>query len=391
MLKPSNLTGKRVLFVLCGFELGGAERQALHFARHLKSRGVEVTVWGHHHRHVGPERVIAMCEDAGIPWAERKFRWPCGKLALLRDSWRLWWGLCREHPDAILAYTTWPNVGCGLVWRWSPARVFIWGQRNCEDLRGDALERMAYRTASAVICNAGHEVDYLDAVIGRTSAPIHVVHNGTDLPPPQMTAAAWRANLGIPAEAMVFTMLANFRHGQKDHPTLLHAWAQVLAAQPPGSQKPHLVLAGAPQDSHEAVLTLAGELNILDSLHAPGHVTDVAGLLAASDVGVLATTYEGLPNAVLEYMMAGLPVVASDVPGVREGLGPDSAAPLCPPGDVAALAAALLALVGDPARRRALGARNREHAATRFSLEAMCGAMTGILEDALRETAGSET
>ena len=64
----ADISGKRVVFALCGFELGGAERQALNFARYLKQeRGCDVRVWGHHLHSRGPERVLEICRDLGIP------------------------------------------------------------------------------------------------------------------------------------------------------------------------------------------------------------------------------------------------------------------------------------------------------------------------------------
>jgi glycosyltransferase involved in cell wall biosynthesis len=375
------LAGKRVLFVLCGFDLGGAERQSLHFARYLKNLGCDVRVWGHHHHKAGPELVIDHCEAAGIPWAVYKFRWPCRKTALVRDGWRLLRGLYRERPDVILSYTTWPNIGCGLTWRLSPAKACIWGQRDIR-LHGDIVERFACRLSSAVICNAAHEVGYLRRTLGEIRTPVHVVHNGIDLAPCQKPRAEWRVDLGIDEDAPVATMLANFRSG-KDHPTLLHAWRKVLATISKGQTRPRLLLAGAHQESYAAVHQLAKDLDLLDSVSFPGQVKDVAGLLAASDIGILATADEGLPNAVLEYMASGLPVVATDVPGNREALGDDPQQPLCKPGDPDSLAARLQILLHDADLRRRLGARNRQQASEEFSIDRMCKTMAGIVGDLL--------
>ena len=135
---------------------------------------------------------------------------------------RLLWALHRERPDVILTYTTWPNVGCGITWRWSPAKVCIWGQRNTWQLKGDMVERFAYRRVSAVICNANHMVDYLNCTLGETTVPVSVVHNGVKLAPCIKTRNEWRKELGIDQDSTVVTMVANFRP-QKDHPTLLHA------------------------------------------------------------------------------------------------------------------------------------------------------------------------
>jgi glycosyltransferase involved in cell wall biosynthesis len=382
MNKQHILSGKRILFVLCGFDLGGAERQALHLARYLKSQGCDVRVWGHHHHHAGPELVIDYCDAAGIPWAVYRFRWPCRKTALMRDGWRMLRGLHRERPDVILPYTTWPNVGCGLTWRWSWARVCIWGQRDVERLRGDAIERFAYRRASAVICNAEHEVDYLRRTLGETRAPVFVIHNGIDLEPCRKTRAEWRFDLRIEENATVATMLANFRLG-KDHPTLLHAWKKMLMTIPDERTRPRLLLAGAPQESYTTVHQMANSLGLIDSVSFLGQVKDVSGLLAASDIGILTTTDEGLPNAVIEYMASGLPVVATDLPGNRETLGDDPQQQFYKTGDPDSLAARLHALLRDQDLRRKLGTRNRQRASAKFSIDAMCKKTVGIIVDLL--------
>jgi glycosyltransferase involved in cell wall biosynthesis len=380
--QANQLRGKRILFVLCGFDLGGAERQALHFARYLKNLGCDVRVWGHHHRYAGPELVIEHCKAAGIPWAVYKFRWPCSKVALLRDGWRMLRGLYRERPDVILSYTTWPNVGCGLTWRLSPAKAFIWGQRDVR-LHADAVERFAYRRSSGVICNAAHEAEYLCHTLGKTRAPVHVVHNGIDLAPGQKTRIEWRRELGIGEDITVAAMVANFRLG-KDHMNLLHAWRKVLRTIPKGQSRPRLLLAGAHQESYAGVYQLASDLDLLDTVIFPGQVKDVAGLLAASDIGVLATADEGLPNAILEYMASGLPVVATDVPGTREALGDDPQQPLCKPGDPDSLASRLQTLLHEADLRRRLGARNRQRASEEFSIGKMCETMAGIVGDLLK-------
>lgn len=375
------LSGRRILFVFCSLELGGAERQGLHLARCLKNLGCDVRVWG---TLVEPGLVTGQCEAAGIPWAVHRFLWPCRKSSLLRDGWQMLRALWKERPDVILTYTTSPNVGCGLVWRWSLAKACIWGQRDAHGLRGDAVERFAYRHVSAVICNASHEVDYLRRTLGKTLSSVAVVHNGTELMPRLKTRAEWRTELGIADDAVVVTMVANFRQ-EKEHPVLLNAWRTVQAAVPNGQPLPRLILAGAPQTCYESVYQQAGDLDLLDTVIFPGQVKDISGLLAASDIGVLVSKYEGLPNAVIEYMAGGLPVVATDLPGNREVMGDDPQQPFCAMGDSDDLAARLLALIRNPELRQALGARNRQRAATEFSIETMCRKTTGIITELLKK------
>lgn len=375
------IAGKRILFVFCSLELGGAERQGLHLARHLKRLGYDVRVWS---THAGRGLVADHCEAAGIPWAVHRFRWPCRKGSLIRDGWRLVHALRKERPDVILPYTTWPNVGCGLTWRLSSAKACIWGQRNVNCLRGDPVERFAYRRASAVVCNAEHEADYLHRTLGETGARRYIVHNGLELEPARKTRAEWRTELGLSADATVFTMLANFRP-QKDHPTLLRAWRKMLDATPEdGTHRPHLLLAGAPQQSYLTVRQLADNLDLLDTVHFPGQIEDVSGLLAASDIGVLASTHEGLSNAVLEYMASGLPVVATDLPGNREALGEAVQPSLVRVGDADELADRLRDLLADPYTRACIGRLNRQRVQTAFSVEAMCEKTVTIIGNLLK-------
>ncbi len=99
---------------------------------------------------------------------------------------------------------------------------------------------------------------------------------------------------------------------------------------------------------------------------------DLLPALAAADLFVNPARSEGLPNAVLEALACGLPVVLSDIDGHRDGpLLAGGAALHFPPGDAEALAAALSALAADPGRRAALGAAARTTAVEHYALPAV--------------------
>ena len=97
-------------------------------------------------------------------------------------------------------------------------------------------------------------------------------------------------------------------------------------------------------------------------LHVLGYRSDVAGLLAAADVFVLPSYSEGLPMSVIEAMLCGLPVVATDIPGPREQVVMNATGVLVPPREAAPLAAALNQLAGEPAIRTAMGRAGRARA-----------------------------
>lgn len=101
-----------------------------------------------------------------------------------------------------------------------------------------------------------------------------------------------------------------------------------------------------------------------------GEVPDVRPRLQDADVFVLASLSEGMPVSILEAMAAGLPVVASGVPGLDEVVVDGQTGFLTPPGDAAALAARLGQLVDDSSLRNALGKAGRARAEAYFSLPA---------------------
>jgi glycosyltransferase involved in cell wall biosynthesis len=87
-----------------------------------------------------------------------------------------------------------------------------------------------------------------------------------------------------------------------------------------------------------------------------------------------------MPGAVIEAMAMGLPIVASDIPSVREVVEPGTNALLVDPTDDRALADAIGALLDDPERRRAFGAQSRRIFETRFRLDASVHAMYAFYE-----------
>jgi glycosyltransferase involved in cell wall biosynthesis len=113
------------------------------------------------------------------------------------------------------------------------------------------------------------------------------------------------------------------------------------------------------------------EIRGIDRVELLGDRRDVPELLADSDVFVLSSRSEGAPLSILEAMAAGLPVVASAVGGVPELVADGTTGLLVPPGDPAALAAALRLLLTDRDRARRLGAAGQERVRERFDLASL--------------------
>lgn len=122
-------------------------------------------------------------------------------------------------------------------------------------------------------------------------------------------------------------------------------------------------------DLKKGLSELAGQLGIQCDVFFIGRCEDVGRLLAASDVGVLSSKAEGFANAILEYMAAGLPVVATDVGGVREAIGEGETGYIVPSGDDEKMAERIIQLLNNPERARSLGKLGRSIVAEKFSFE----------------------
>jgi glycosyltransferase involved in cell wall biosynthesis len=149
----------------------------------------------------------------------------------------------------------------------------------------------------------------------------------------------------------------------KDFLTLVRAFAEL----PEGSFEALIVGDGPDRAAVEAEVR---RLGLEKRVSLAGERDDVPALLADSDVFVLSSRSEGLPVSVLEAMAAELPVVASGVGGLSELVVDGETGLLVPPGDVAALAAALGRLIADRDLRRTLGAAGRARAEELFDLAA---------------------
>ena len=133
--------------------------------------------------------------------------------------------------------------------------------------------------------------------------------------------------------------------------------------------RPVLLVAGRRGDASAELERLRERPALRDRVRFLGHRDDVPELLAAADVFVFPSLYEGLGGAVIEAMALGLPIVASDLPAIREVLEEGRNALLVEPGSSTALAAALDEMVSDTDRARAFGTRSREIFEERFTLE----------------------
>lgn len=231
----------------------------------------------------------------------------------------------------------WPRKAVGFAMEWLAARVTDTFLTVSEAEARDARRLWIHRGAIAT----GN---------GRDPARFH---------PDPAARGRVRAELGVP-EAQVVVLAVSRLVDHKGYPELAAALPAV-----PGAE---LWVAGNRLASDrgpdmEALLRSAG---LGEQLRLLGYRDDVPALLAAADIFALPSRFEGLPMSVIEAMLTGLPVVAANVRGPAEQVVPEATGLLVPPGDAAALAAALARLTADPALRAGMGEAGRQRALARY-------------------------
>jgi glycosyltransferase involved in cell wall biosynthesis len=209
-----------------------------------------------------------------------------------------------------------------------------------------------------------------------------VIRGDVRLDAPKADRATWRDQLGLAEDDFVACMLAHF-HSGKDHHTLLHAWRRVLDTLD-SNPNPVMLLAGRDAGSMSAAKALAFDLDLREHVRFLGDVEDVAGLLGCADLAVFSSRSELFGRGATEPMRAGLPVVGTDVPGIREAVGEECAAHLAPPGDDTALAASIICFARDPGLRARIGEANARLLKARQPVQATWKVYAKLLAGALR-------
>ena len=376
--------------------IGGANVHVRDMACWLQRHGHEVLVLSG-----GRGPFEAMLADAGV--AHRSLPSLARVLRPERDAiaaWHLAAAVRAFRPDVLSLHTAKAGAlgrlvapGLGLRPLYTPhGWSFAPGVPPAQARRYRRLERWLAHLPGLIVNVCEHDRRLaLAAGVGRAEQHV-VVHNGMPERPDVPPARAG----GRPARLV---MVARFEE-QKDHATLLHALAR-LRNEAASRQASDSAPTGAPEDGlawatdwqldlvgdgpgRSAVEALADRLGLTPQVRFGGATLDAAPHLAQAQVFVLSSRWEGFPRSILEAMRAGLPVVASDVGGVREAVEDGVTGFVCAPSDAAGLAAGLSRLLRDARLRERFGAAGRERYLARFTFERMAAAMLPLYRQLAR-------
>jgi glycosyltransferase involved in cell wall biosynthesis len=234
------------------------------------------------------------------------------------------------------------------------------------------VERALARRASRIVAITHALARFQIERVGLPEDKVEVIHYGLDDLP-----EAWGANppADVPGDARVLLAVCRLEP-QKGVDVAVRAMPELRSRHPTA----HLVVLGeGPQRAELEQLARS-----LDApVHLPGRVPDVATWLRRADVLVHPVRWEGFGLALLEAMLAALPVVATDVSSIPEIVRDRQTGLLVPPDDAAALAAAVTRMLDDP---RDYGERGRARAQAEFSVARMADRTLAVYETALRRT-----
>jgi glycosyltransferase involved in cell wall biosynthesis len=347
----------RVLHLLDSFRQGGSESQALKLACAMKDRG--------------RFEVDLACLDRSGPLltkipAEVRPQVPEFKLDsfydlnMLRQTMKFAKLLKDRNIQIVHTHDFYTNIFgiAGAALAGVPVRVASRREASKRAAPKRMAERLAYRQSSAVIANCEQVRSELIAE-GVDPRKLVTVYNGVEIG--ELRSEARTEPPGKPGRELTVCIVANLRP-VKDHATLLRAAKRVLQQYP----ETQFVLAGE-GPLEDGLRLMAAELGIYQAVHFIGRCEAVPALLEQSSVCVLSSKSEGFPNAVLEYMAAGKPVVSTRVGGVNEALTEGDNGFLVDPGDDVQLSARITWLLRNRDNALEMGQRGRAIAIEKFA------------------------
>jgi len=342
---------------------GGVLRHLLQIAEHIDKDAFDLTAAVSLTRMADPERDLGRLRSLGIrveivPMARPPA--PVSDFIALRRLVRL---MRRDRYDVVHAHSSKAGfLGRVAARRAGIGRVFYTPHAfalQCGGVRGrlyEMLERIGASFGGTILAVSESERRLAVACGIARAGRVQTLVNAVEASPPPTPdeRARARAELGLSADAVVVGTVGRAAR-QKGWTHLVRAAKRTCCER----DDVRFLLIGSGRDAGR-VGALARRLGVADKIILAGDRDDAAQLCAGIDVYVQPSLWEGLPYALLDAMARALPVVATHVPGNNDVVEDGVTGLLVPPRDPAAMAAAVLSLLGDPETGRRLGASARD-------------------------------
>jgi glycosyltransferase involved in cell wall biosynthesis len=371
------MTAAHILQLIDGLKIGGAEILLRELSVGLVHRGFRVSVG---YSSAGP--LVQELTALGLPLTHlpRMMRIDpilfLGMIGLIR----------RESPQIVHTHLFKSDFHGRLAARMAGVPVVVSTLHSVDRWAQERLLGKSYgwtaRFADRVIAVSEDVRRFHAAYTGIPEEKLVTIENGVDIgrfAGLESGGRTIRKEFGFDNAALVFGVVGRLTP-PKDHSTFLKAAALILEKAP----QARFLIVGEGSLRKDLELQ-AQKIGLGNALIFTGLRKDIPAVLAALDVLVFSSLWEGLPVALLEGMAAARPVVATAVGGIPEVVVPDKSAFLVPPGDVVALSQACLRLAADPAIRRSMGQAGLERVAARYSIGAMIDCTAALYAKLLQE------
>ncbi len=350
----------RILHIIPSLDRAGAEKQLVLLARGLPRDEFEVHVCAL--TRGGP--LEAELREAGVPVTVIGKRWKFDPLAYLR----LKQYIRQLRPAVVQTWMFAANAYGRAAARAAGVPHLVAGERCVDRWKAPyqfAIDRHLMQYTNRVVVNAPAIRDFC-ARHGLPADRFEIIANGV-LParPSRYSRAELLQELELPDDARLVGAVGRL-WPQKRMKDVIWAFALVYVLHP-GTKL--LVIGEGPQRT--LLEQFVRDLKAEEHVRLLGHREDVPDLLPHLDLLWSGSEYEGMPNALLEAMAAGVPVVATDIPGHRELIAPGETGALVPIADRAGFARETDRLLSDPALARQLGAAGQRRVLDQYSAERM--------------------
>ena len=321
---------KTVVLMIKVAMLGGAERQALGLADFLiKNYNCKVHLVATHSNHPTKEfhefsiacgineihyfgePSLTIHKNFSLLNLKRTFR-------ALKYINKMQSEVAKFHPDIIIPFLNTPSKIAALIYRSVRAKITFWHQLGLDNYTYDLLEQKALNQTPFIIANAANGLEVFQHHYKIPNEKLFVLPQYVSIKKTGLDRNSLQNKFQIPDDAIVIGMIAHYRI-EKYQELLLQSFSEIKT-----EKKIHLVFLGNKDNSEEtldkynSIVALSKSLNCLDKVSFLSGES-VEEVLNCIDIGVLVSEIEGTPNVVMEYMLYGLPVIATNHLGC-EGL-----------------------------------------------------------------------
>jgi glycosyltransferase involved in cell wall biosynthesis len=347
----------RVALVITDLDVGGAERAMTTLATRLDPARWDPCVFCL----AGHGRLVKVLQDAEVECVCLRVH----RRNPIRAVFRLAHALRRFGPQLVQSFMFHANLTARLAGLLAGRPWVVNGLRVAEHQKRWhlILDSLTAPFATGSVCVSEGVFRFSRDIAGLDPARLTVIPNGVDLIAFDSTQPVSREQIQVPDNAHLALFVGRLDR-QKGLEDLLDAAERVIASQPDW----HLVLAGDGPRRSWLLAQLVERVSLRERVHWVGYRDDIPGLLKSADAFVLPSLWEGMPNAVLEAMAAGRPVICTSVEGSEELVIPGQTGWMVRRRDAVALSSALIEALNSPQLCRQYGQAGRQRVEEKFSV-----------------------